>query len=157
LWGWLALGLGVGLFTSLAWLLAAWGDSNYPYGTSGVPTSLFLALTQGADLWSLWIAVSLVSLVPGAFIAAKLGRTLWVRGESTRRYLELAAGGFLMGIGAASSGGCNLGHSLIGVPLLSLGSIITTVSMFIGVWLAHNAERILKGLPSRTVTAETVR
>ena len=157
LWSWLALGLGVGLFTSLAWLLAEWGGSNYPYGTSGVPTSLFLAVTQGADLWSLWITVSLISLVPGAFIAAKLGGTLWVRGESTRRYLELAGGGLLMGIGAAISGGCNLGHSLVGVPLLSLGSITTTVSMFVGVWLAHNAVRILKGLPSRAVTAENVR
>ncbi len=157
LWGWVALGLGVGLFTSLAWLLAQWGGSDYPYGTSGVPASLFLAITQGTDLSSLWITVSLVSLVPGAFIAAKLGGTLWVRGESPRRYLELAAGGFLMGMGAAISGGCNLGHSLVGVPLLSMGSITTTVSMFIGVWLAHHAVRLLKGIPSKPVAAETVR
>lgn len=157
LWGWMVLGLGVGLFTSLAWLLAHWGGSNYPYGTSGVPASLFLALTQGSELWSLWIAVSLVSLIPGAWIAANVGGTLWVRGESLRRYVELAAGGFLMGIGAAISGGCNLGHSLVGVPLLSLGSIATTVSMLIGVWVAHHVVRILKGVPSRPMTVENVR
>jgi uncharacterized membrane protein YedE/YeeE len=157
LWGWVTLGLGIGLFTSLAWLLAQWGGSDYPYGTSGVPTSLFLAVTQGTNLWSLWITVSLISVVPGAFIAAKLGGTLWVRGESPRRYFELAAGGFLMGVGAAISGGCNLGHSLVGVPLLSLGSIVATVSMFIGVWLAHHAIRFLKGAPSKSVAAENVR
>ena len=39
-------------------------------------------------------------------------------------------------IGAGLAGGCNLGHSLVGVPLLSMGSIVTTVSMFAGVWLA---------------------
>jgi uncharacterized membrane protein YedE/YeeE len=142
-WGWIRLGLGVGLFTGLAWLLAQAGHSNYTFGTSGVPTSLYLTLTQGHDLWSPWITVSLVSLIPGAFVAARLAGTLWIRGESTRRYLELAGGGFLMGIGAAISGGCNLGHSLVGVPLLSLGSITTTISMAVGVWLADRIVRLL--------------
>jgi hypothetical protein len=34
-----------------------------------------------------------------------------------------------MGVGAGLAGGCSLGHSLVGVPLLSLGSLTTTVSM----------------------------
>ncbi|MEM7343160.1 MAG: YeeE/YedE family protein [Chloroflexota bacterium] len=136
-WGWLLLGSAVGLFTSLAWLLADAGNSDYPYGTSGVPASLYLALTQGQTLWSPWITISLVSLIPGALIAAVVSGTLWVRGETLHRYLELAGGGLLMGVGAAISGGCNLGHSLIGVPLLSLGSIATTLSMVAGVWIAH--------------------
>ena len=34
-----------------------------------------------------------------------------------------------MGIGAALAGGCNLGHSMVGVPLLSMGSIVTTLAM----------------------------
>jgi len=143
-WGWLRLGVAAGLFTSLAWLLAQAGGANYTFGTSGVPTGLFQALTGGGTPGSPWIAVSLVSLVPGAFLAAKLSGTLWVRGESARRYLELAAGGFLMGAGAAISGGCNLGHSLVGVPLLSLGSITTTVSMFVGVWLADRAIKLFR-------------
>lgn len=85
--------------------------------------------------------LTLISLVPGAFLAARLSGTLWVRGETMRRYLELAAGGFLMGVGAAISGGCNLGHSLVGVPLLSLGSISTTLAMAAGVFLAS---RVIK-------------
>lgn len=139
LWDWGRLGLAVGLFTGLAWLLARAGGETYTYGTSGVPSSLFLSLTGRGPLWSVWIAVALVSLIPGAFLAAKLSGTLWVRGESTRRYLELGAGGFLMGIGAAIAGGCNLGHALVGVPLLSMGSITTTLSMVAGVWLADRA------------------
>jgi uncharacterized membrane protein YedE/YeeE len=41
-----------------------------------------------------------------------------------------------MGIGAGIAGGCNLGHSLVGVPLLSLGSMATTLAMIAGVFLA---------------------
>jgi len=73
----------------------------------------------------------------GAFIAARRSGTLWIRGEMPRRYLELAAGGFFMGVGAAIAGGCNLGHALVGVPLLSLGSITTILAMGTGVFLAN--------------------
>ena len=148
-WKWFPLGLAVGLFTSLAWLLANAGGSNYTYGTSSVPTSLYLTLTEGGSLWSPWITIALVSLIPGALIAAFRADTLWVRGESMPRYLQLATGGFLMGVGAAISGGCNLGHSLVGVPLLSMGSITTTVSMAVGVGLAHYAAQFLSTLRSK--------
>jgi uncharacterized membrane protein YedE/YeeE len=92
---------------------------------------------------SLWIPVSLISLIPGAFLAATFSGTLWLRGESLRRYAELAAGGLLMGIGAGLAGGCNLGHGLVGVPLLSLGSITTVISMTLGVWLADRMIKLL--------------
>jgi hypothetical protein len=140
-WGWVRLGLMVGMFTALAWLLAAAGGSNYIFGTSGVPTGAWLALTEGSQGGSLWIPVALVSLIPGAYLAARLSGTWWMRGESLRRYIELAGGGLLMGIGAAIAGGCNLGHGLVGVPLLSMGSITTVIAMAIGVWLA---DRVVK-------------
>ena len=135
-WSWPLLGVATALFTTVAWLLAQAGGSNYTYGTSHVPTTLFeMAVTGTSPSW--WIPVSLLSIIPGAFLAALFTRTLWVRGETAKRYLELAGGGFLMGVGAAISGGCNLGHSLVGVSLLSMGSITTTISMAVGVWLAH--------------------
>ena len=136
LWGWLPLGVATGLFTSLAWLLADQGGSDYSYGTSSVPTQFFDAIVNGAQL-SPWIPVSLLAIVPGALAAAVLSGNLWVRGETAGRYAQLAAGGLLMGVGAGISGGCNLGHSLVGVPLLSLGSITTTLSMAIGVYVAQ--------------------
>ena len=142
-WSWPALGVAVGVFGGFAWLLARAGGSDYTFGTSGVPAGALAALTGGGDGGgSLWIPVALVALVPGAFLAAVTADTLWIRGESLRRYVELAAGGLLMGVGAGIAGGCNLGHSLVGVPLLSLGSITTTVSMAIGVWLAHGATKL---------------
>ena len=135
LWDWRLLGIAVGIFTSVAWLLALAGSADYTFGTSGVPTTLYAYVVEGAA-FSPWIPVTLLSIIPGALVAALVGKTLWIRGESGVRYLGLAAGGFLMGTGAAISGGCNLGHSLVGVPLLSLGSIATTMSMLVGVWIA---------------------
>ena len=141
LWGWLPLGAGLSVVIIIAWLVSDAAGVNYPYGTSYVPSELFLALRDGGAIG--WIPIALLGLLPGAFIAARRSGTLWVRGETVRRYLELGAGGFLMGVAAAIAGGCNLGHSLIGVPLLSLGSITTTISMGVGVFLAHNLSRVL--------------
>jgi uncharacterized membrane protein YedE/YeeE len=67
-----------------------------------------------------------------------------VRGESPKRYAELAAGGLLMGVGAGIAGGCNLGHSMVGVPLLSLGSITTTLAIITGVFLADRTLKLVQ-------------
>ena len=136
LWGWVPLGISVGLIMNLSWLLAKAGGTNYPYGTSYVPTQIYKWITAG-EMSSPWIPITLISLILGAIIAALHSGTMWVRGESMRRYLELAGGGFLMGVGAAIAGGCNLGHGLVGVSLLSIGSITTVVAMVFGVFLAN--------------------
>jgi uncharacterized membrane protein YedE/YeeE len=136
LWNWLVLGVVTGLFMSLAWILARAGGSNYTYGTSGVPSGLIQAITGQRNGGSIWIPVTLLFLIPGAFIASRYAGTFWLRGETRRRYAELAGGGLIMGIGAGIAGGCNLGHSMVGVPLLSLGSITTTLAMIAGVFLA---------------------
>ncbi len=137
-WGWLLLGTATGIMVSAAWLLADIGGSDYPYGTSGVPTKAIAAISNGGQGGgSIWIPVALVSIVLGSFIAARRAGTLWIRGESMTRYTQLAVGGLLMGIGSGIAGGCNLGHSLVGVPLLSLGSITTSAAMFLGVALSH--------------------
>jgi uncharacterized membrane protein YedE/YeeE len=144
LWKWPVLGVATGLFMSFAWLMARAGGSNYTYGTSGVPSGIVQAISGQLNGGSLWIPVALIALIPGAFIASRYAGTFWLRGENGRRYAELAGGGLLMGIGAGIAGGCNLGHSLVGVPLLSLGSITTTLAMITGVFLAAAIGRLLK-------------
>ena len=145
-WSWLPLGLAVGLFTGFAWLLARAGGANYTFGTSRVPTTLFETLLNAGETGNLWIPVALIALLPGSFIAARLAGTFWARGETSGRYTQLAVGGLLMGVGAGISGGCNLGHSLVGVPLLSLGSITTTLAMLLGVYLTDRAVGLLDHL-----------
>jgi uncharacterized membrane protein YedE/YeeE len=136
LWNWALLGGVTGLFMSVAWLLARAGGSSYTFGTSGVPSTIFVALTEQVAPDSWWIPVTLILVIPGAFIASKRAGTLWVRGETPRRYAQLAIGGLIMGIGAAIAGGCNLGHGMVGVSLLSLGSISSTVAIVVGVFVA---------------------
>ena len=149
-WNWLILGAATGLFMSFAWLLARAGGSNYPYGTSGVPSGIVETLLGQREGGTPWIPLALFSLIPGAFIAARRSGTLRIRGETSRRYAQLALGGFLMGVGAAIAGGCNLGHSLVGVPLLSLGSITTTLAMAAGVFLAATAPRVWRAQKQNT-------
>lgn len=152
LWNWLTLGAATGVFTAAVWLIAQPLGINYTFGTSGVPTQVFTSFGEGsAERW--WIPLALISLTPGSIIAARRAGTMWVRGETTRRYIELGAGGLLMGIGAAIAGGCNLGHSLIGVPLLSLGSIVSTLAMAAGVFLAHGAVKLVVSRVSPAPTA----
>ncbi|MEM8858964.1 MAG: YeeE/YedE family protein [Chloroflexota bacterium] len=142
LWGWLPLGIGMGLMLSIAWLVAGFAGADYSYGTSRVPTGIFEVITgRGGTVFS-WIPLTLFAIVPGALIAAYTSGTLWVRGEDMRRYTELAAGGLLMGVGAGIAGGCNLGHSMVGVSLLSWGSIVTTVAIVAGVWAADRVFKI---------------
>lgn len=144
LWNWLTLGIATSLFMSFAWLLVRVDGSNYTFGTSGVPTGIFKAIIGQSGGGSLWIPITLMMLIPGALLAAKRSGTFWLRGESGQRYIELGVGGFLMGIGAAVAGGCNLGHSLVGVPLLSLGSITSTIAMATGVMVTASVVKIWK-------------
>ena len=119
----------------LGWLLVAWHGGDYSFGTSGVPNQVYDALT-GDGGGSMWIPLGLVSLVPGAVLAAATRQKWWLRGESGVRFAQLGVGGVIMGVGAAIAGGCNLGHSMVGVPLLSVGSIVTTVAIIAGVFAA---------------------
>ncbi len=141
LWGWIRLGVALTVVTCGAWLLVTIDGGDYAYGTSGVPATLWDRITGAGNTDSLWIPVALVSITPGAFIAAKRAGTLWVRGEKPTRYVQLGSGGLIMGVGAALAGGCNLGHSMIGVPLLSLGSISSTVAMIGGVFIGDRVVR----------------
>ncbi|MDK1028814.1 MAG: YeeE/YedE family protein [Anaerolineae bacterium] len=156
-WNWRKLGLAVGIVIPVSWILARFGGSNYPYGTSSIPTQIVQFITNGMSGGdSPWILLTLAGIIPGAYLAARLSGTLWVRGETLRRYIELGSGGLIMGIAAGIAGGCNLGHSLIGVPLLSLGSLTTTVFMGVGVWLAHRTIRLLATMRTKTSIPEAI-
>lgn len=140
---WVKLGAALALVMSAAWPIARLVGVDYTFGTSGVPTALF----AGGGT-STWIIVTLFAIVPGAFIAARRHGTLWVRGETPQRYAQLAIGGFIMGIGAAIAGGCNLGHGMVGVSLLSIGSIVSTLAIIGGIFFA---DRVVKLWQARRV------
>lgn len=134
--GWVPLGLALAAVHVVAWLFLGDSAPNYTFGTSGVPSTLWQQVTGTAqdlgERWW-WIPLGLIAIVPGAFLASHRLKNFWFRGETAGRIAQLSVGGFVMGVAAAIASGCNLGHSMVGVPLLSIGSIATTVAMAIGV------------------------
>lgn len=137
-----SLGIATAAVIVIAWLLVTWHGGDYSYGTAGVPNQLASELLDDGG-GSMWIPLGLATVTVGALVASLLDRTLWVRGEQAKRYAQLAGGGLIMGIGAAIAGGCNLGHGMVGVSLLSVGSIVTTLSIIAGVFVASRVARLL--------------
>lgn len=78
------------------------------------------------------------SLSFAAFLALGviLGAGLAIRGPlripDAVRASRALAGGLVMGMGANLAEGCNIGHGLTGIPLLSLGSVLTVACMAAG-------------------------
>lgn len=136
------IGVATAVALALGWLLVAVHGGDYSFGTAGVPAQLYQEAT-GGDGGSMWIPIALISLALGAVIATQFGATMWVRGETASRYAQLAVGGLVMGVGAAIAGGCNLGHGMVGVSLLSIGSMVTTASIIGGVWIGHRVVTML--------------
>ena len=131
--------------------VAAWYFSSLEYRDYGLSIvqqtnsiSSLLLLGDGAGInWASWF---LIGLVPGAFAAAWKSGDLSLRVPSAARLVQNLGGGVLMGLGANLAGGCNIGHGITGVSVLSIGSIWATATTMAGVWIAtgivfHTARR----------------
>ena len=79
----------------------------------------------------------LLGIVAGGTLSARTAGGFWLRGEEPVRYLQLVAGGLLLGAGGWIAGGCNLGHGLSGVAQLNVSSFVVVVAMVAGVWVAR--------------------
>jgi len=58
--------------------------------------------------------------------------------ERPRNLAMLLGGGFLIGFGTRYGGGCTSGHAVMGLSLLSLGSLVATASFFLGGLIVSN-------------------
>ena len=121
----LVAGLALGAVAAGTWLAA--GAAGYGYGLGFVGAAEG-TLDGGAMPFQLWLALGVV-----AGGAAFGERRLW-RPDGTRA-ARAAAGGLLMGAGGSIAHGCNIGHGLTGLALLSLGSLLALASMAAGALL----------------------
>jgi uncharacterized protein len=106
------------------------------YGTSGgwrlwfllgLPLGgLLAALTSPASTWT-------ASFDMGALYERVLPDALWAKG------LWLVVGGFCIGYGARLAGGCNSGHSIMGMSLLNPPSFVASAGFFVGGIIAVQA------------------
>ncbi len=130
-WGWKAIGVGVGVAITGGWALAAAGDVSFGPSTVGAVSGI----ASGSP--NEWLVAFLLAIIVGAAIAARTAGGFWLRGEKLVRYVQLLAGGFLLGAGAWIAGGCNIGHGLSGAAQLNVSSFVVVASMVAGVALAR--------------------
>lgn len=137
-------GIGLGVIGTLTWIIAGWADYGYGLGFVGSVESAKSGVGPDSGLpnFALFLGVGVV--VGGAF-AFRGPLRMPDRTRSTRA----AAGGLAMGIGGSLAHGCNIGNGLTGIPLLSIGSILATAMMAVGVVLtwryAFSTHPSLKG------------
>jgi uncharacterized protein len=131
-------GVALAAVAAIAWVTADLAGYGYGLGFVGAADGTRTAIESGGPLpFQLWLALGV--LAGGALVA---GRKLRLPDRS--RSARAIAGGLLMGIGGSLAHGCNIGHGLTGVPLLSLGSALATACMAAGAlvtWRAFLANR----------------
>jgi hypothetical protein len=124
-----ARGVALGAVAAAAWLAAAWADYGYGLGFVGAAEGTRAAISAGGQLpFQLFLALGVLG---GAALAGP--RRLCV--PDGARAARGLAGGLLMGAGGSVAHGCNIGHGLTGLPLLSLGSVLATAAMAAGALL----------------------
>ena len=133
-WGWITTGTLVGFVGILAFPLSAAAGRNYPLGITAGWINIVKVIFTGAAFD--WLGLMIVGIVIGCLIAALIAKEFKFRVPKPLVLVQTFAGGLLMGFGAVTSGGCNIGHLLSGIPQLSLGSILAGISIVLGAWAA---------------------
>jgi uncharacterized protein len=122
-------GIALGFVAAAAWFAADAAGYGYGLGFVGAADGTRRALAAGTELpFTLFLAIGVVA-------GAALSGRRRLRVPDTARAARALAGGLLMGVGGSVAHGCNIGHGLTGIPLLSLGSLLATLSMAAGALL----------------------
>jgi uncharacterized protein len=126
--GGLGFGIAIGLIGAAAWIAADWAGYGYGLGFTGAADNVRDALAAGDFDRLSFQAFLAFGVIAGAALAVRGP----IRLPDGARTLRGVVGGVLMGIGANVAHGCNIGHGLTGIPLLSLGSMLATALMAVG-------------------------
>ena len=124
----------MGLLGIVAWPLSALSERTF--GMAVVPGSVnALDFVSGGEISRLnWDVFFVLAIPVGAYLAARQRGLLSSDPVSGAEAARAFGGGALLGIGASLAGGCTVGHSLVGLPLLSPGSLVTTLFIVLGSW-----------------------
>lgn len=134
-WSWALAGVVIGLIGIAAYPLSAATGRNYPLGITGGWSAIEKTIISEKSAMN-WEALLVIGVVIGAFIAAKIAGEFKLRAPAPAVLIQTFIGGLLMGFGAVTAGGCNVGHILSGVPQLSIGSLVAGASIVAGGWTA---------------------
>lgn len=134
-WGWKITGLLIGLISVIAFPLSAAAGRNYPLGITAGWVNIVKVIMPTVEASFDWLGLLIIGIILGSFVAALIAGEFKIRRPSWGMMGQTFGGGLLMGFGAVTSGGCNIGHILSGVPQLALGSILAGISIVLGAWL----------------------
>lgn len=144
-WSWPRTGIALGLLSILAWPLS--GLAGRFFGMAVLPgsTALLDFAVTGQHSSLNWDLLFVLGLPLGAYLAARQQGPVSSEPVGGPELAQAFGGGLLLGVGASLAGGCTVGHSLVGVPLLSVGSLVTTVFILLGSWTTGYFELRKKG------------
>ena len=133
-WDWRIIAVALTAISAAGyWLRFATNNGKSGLGITGGWADLMATCFTGDP--ATWISFELIGIVVGAYVSAMLGKGYKLRmPRNASTYVQSIAGGILMGFGAASAGGCNIGHMLVGFPQFALSSITATLFFIIGNW-----------------------
>lgn len=144
---WPKQGFGLALLVILGWVLAVWGGESTGLNAVLAAEALWDAAV-GGRLWlhpSLLVAAGLIGY---ALLKALRLRILFPREVASRRHaLVMIAAGGLLGFSSALAAGDPSAHAFFGVSTLSIGSLIFTLSIWIGARFAGKLDRRRHGRP----------
>ncbi|KAF0180189.1 MAG: putative transporter component [Nitrospirae bacterium] len=147
-YAWPLTGILLGLVMVLAiWASYFWGGQARGLSAAGPTSEAFLAITMGNsmakfdpmfDFWGIftatWSALYIFGIPLGAYLSAKLLKEFKWQAPPAQELMRVLMGSFVMGFGAATAGGCTIGHALTGISTLALSSIVATIFMVLGNW-----------------------
>jgi hypothetical protein len=131
-WSWAKTGAAMGVLAVLAWLSSALAGRSF--GMAVVPGSVdALSTLVGGEPRLSWDLFFVLFIPVGGYLATRKNAAA-ASPLGKIDAIKLFFGGIVLGVAASLAAGCTVGHSLVGLPLLSLGSIVTTISIILGTW-----------------------
>lgn len=138
-WNWQKTGLWIGATGLTAWLFSSLTERYFGMAIMPGSKQVHDLLTLNNFASANWDLFFVLGIPIGAYLSVvrsqrnSQGSFKWSNISGSEIW-KFAAGGFVLGSSASLAGGCTVGHSLTGVPLLSIGSIVFTIFTVLGAW-----------------------
>lgn len=130
---WVIAAILIAILAPIAWWTSAKSGRNYGLGITGGWVNLFSVYTANKPIN--WEGAEIIGIILGALVSSLASKEFKFRmPKDPKTYLQVMVGGALMGFGAATAGGCNIGHFLTGVPQLAISSLIASAFFILGNW-----------------------
>lgn len=158
-WSWPKTGILMAAVAVAAWPLSAL--SGRLFGMAVIPGSVDLVefVSTGGRSRLNWDLFFVAAIPVGSYVARRRRGQPSAEPISARELARALIGGALLGVSASLAAGCTVGHSLVGLPLLSMGSLVATVFIILGSWTVGWFElRALRSgstTPAATPTQDT--